>query len=243
MLFRSYRRALTDFLTWHRTQGTPAFTKALLQRYRAHMLDEGIGASSINQRLAAIKKLVHEAADNQLLDPAVAASIDNVPGAKQKGHRVGNWLTTEQAQLLLDAPDTTTLKGLRDVALLAVALGCGLRRSEIVSLTFEQIQMRDGRQAIINLTGKHQRVRSIPMPLWAKAAIEAWRVSADLSPTGYVFRPLHKAGVLIVQQLNPQTVNDMVTEYSEMTELAPLVPHHLRRTFAKLTRNGCVDLD
>jgi site-specific recombinase XerD len=82
---RAYRRALTDFLTWHQTQGTPAFTKALLQRYRAYMLDIGLGASSINQRLAAIKKLVHEAADNQLLDPAVAASIDNVPGAKQKG--------------------------------------------------------------------------------------------------------------------------------------------------------------
>ncbi len=63
--YRAYRRALTDFLTWHQAQGTPAFTKALLQRYRAYMLDEGIGASSINQRLAAIKKLVHEAADNQ----------------------------------------------------------------------------------------------------------------------------------------------------------------------------------
>jgi site-specific recombinase XerD len=81
---------------------------------------------------------VHEAADNQLLDPAIAASIDNVPGAKQKGQRVGNWLTTAQAQHLLNAPDTTTLKGLRDVALLAVALGCGLRRSEIVSLTLRR---------------------------------------------------------------------------------------------------------
>lgn len=240
---RAYRRALTDFLTWHREQGNPAFTKALLQRYRIYMLDEGLGASSINQRLAAIKKLVHEAADNQLLDSAVAASIDNVPGAKQKGQRIGNWLTTEQAQVLLDAPDTTTLKGLRDVALLAVALGCGLRRSEIVSLTFEQIQMREGRWAIINLTGKHQRIRSIPMPLWAKQAIDAWRSGADLSPSGYVFRPLHKAGVLIGEQINPQTVHDLVTEYAEATGLAPLAPHDLRRTFAKLSRNGGAELD
>jgi site-specific recombinase XerD len=168
---RAYRRALTDFLTWHQAQGTPALSKALLQRYRAFLLDEGIGASSINQRLAAIKKLVQEAADNQVLDSAVAASINNVRGAKQKGQRTGNWLTTEQAQLLLDAPDTSTLKGGRDVALLAVALGCGLRRSEIVSLTFEQIQTREGRWAIIDLNGKHQRIRSIAMPLWAKEAI------------------------------------------------------------------------
>ena len=61
---RAYRRALTDFLTWHQTQGTPAFTKALLQRYRAYMLYEGIGASAINQRLAAIERRMHEASDN-----------------------------------------------------------------------------------------------------------------------------------------------------------------------------------
>jgi site-specific recombinase XerD len=240
---RAYRRALTDFLTWHQAQGTPTLTKALLQRYRAYLLDEGVGAASINQRLAAIKKLVHEAADNHLLDPTVAASISNVPGAKQKGQRTGNWLTTEQAQLLLDAPDTTTLRGVRDVALLAVALGCGLRRSEIVSLTFEQIQMREGRWAIIDLTGKHQRIRSIPMPLWAKEAIETWRVAANLSPTGYVFRPLHKTGVLIGEQINPQTVHDLVTEYAELTGLTPLAPHDLRRTFAKLSRNGGAELD
>jgi site-specific recombinase XerD len=73
---RAYRCALTDLLNWHRTQGSPAFTKALLQRYRSYRLDEGLGASSINQRLVAIKKQVHEAADNQLLDSAVAASHD-----------------------------------------------------------------------------------------------------------------------------------------------------------------------
>ena len=184
---RAYRRALTDFLSWHQTQLAPTLTIAVVQRYRAYLLDEAYSAASINQRLAAIKKLVREAADNQLLDPAVAASIDNVSGAKQKGQRVGNWLTTEQTQMLLNAPDTTTLKGLRDPALLAVALGCGLRRSEIVALTFEHLQQREGRWVIIDLRGKHQRIRAVPMPRWAKLAIEAWQIAAGIGTTGYVF--------------------------------------------------------
>src|SRR6266852_8248321 len=50
-----------------------------------------------------------------------------------------------QAQELLNAPDATTRKGLRDRAILAILLGCGLRRSEVAALTFGHIQQRDGR--------------------------------------------------------------------------------------------------
>jgi site-specific recombinase XerD len=58
---------------------------------------------------------------------------------------VGNWLSLRQAQALLGAPDIKTTKGLRDRGMLAVMLGCGLRRSEMAALTFKHIQQRDGR--------------------------------------------------------------------------------------------------
>ena len=56
------------------------------------------------------------------------------------GVRTGNWLSLKQAQALLDAPDITTRKGLRDRAIIAVLLGCGLRRSEVAALTMGHIQ-------------------------------------------------------------------------------------------------------
>ena len=65
--------------------------------------------------------------------------------------RSGNWLSLKQAQTLLNAPDITTTKGLRDRAILAVLLGCGLRRSEVAALTMEHIQQRDGRWCIVDL--------------------------------------------------------------------------------------------
>ena len=72
------------------------------------------------------------------------------------GIRTGNWLSLRQAQALLSAPDVATLKGLRDRAILAVLLGCGLRRSEVAALTFAHVQQRDGRWCIV---AAHQALR------------------------------------------------------------------------------------
>jgi hypothetical protein len=70
----------------------------------------GYAPSTINQRLAAIKKLAREAAANGLLDSAMAAGIDQVPGVKQQGTRAGNWLTRAQAEALINCPDPATPK-------------------------------------------------------------------------------------------------------------------------------------
>jgi site-specific recombinase XerD len=104
-----------------------------------------------------------------------------VKGVASKGVRLGNWLSVQQAQKLLNTPDVTTTKGLRDRAILAVLLGCGLRRSEVAALTISHVQQRDGRWCIVDLIGKHGRVRTIPMPTWVKVATDAW-TSATVAP-------------------------------------------------------------
>jgi site-specific recombinase XerD len=61
------------------------------------------------------------------------ASINDVKGAPRRRNRIGNWLTREQAQELVSLPDWESLKGKRDYAILALLLGCGLRRTELLS--------------------------------------------------------------------------------------------------------------
>src|SRR5215475_13681592 len=142
---RVYNLGLDEFFTWNSQEPRPGFTKATVAAWRVALEARGLGAVSINVRITAVRKLAVEAADNGLLAPEMASGIARVKGVSSKGVRLGNWLSARQAQALLNAPDAATTKGLRDRAILAVLLGCGLRRSEVAALTMEHIQQRDGR--------------------------------------------------------------------------------------------------
>jgi site-specific recombinase XerD len=159
---RVYNMALDEFMAWFQQEPRPGFTKATVSAWRVSLEERRLGSSSIIVRMSAIRKLAAEAADNGLLAPELAAGISRVKSAKCVGIRVGNWLSVRQAQSLLNAPDVTTVRGLRDRAILAVLLGCGLRRSEVAALTFAHVQQRDGRWCIVDLVGKHGRVRTAP---------------------------------------------------------------------------------
>lgn len=249
---RAYRRAVTDFLDWHATQDRPALSKALVQRYRAQMERDGIGRTSINLRLSAIRKLAAEASDNGALSEQIAAGIGRVEGLKAEGERTGTWLSKDQAQALLRLPDITTLKGMRDRAILAVLLGCGLRRTEAAELTWDRIQQREGRWVLANIIGKRRKVRTIPMPSWCKVALDAWAVEGGLAlgglalHEGRVFWSMRRYDLLLSEGMSAQAIRDVVIHYTTQLDLGPNVsaaPHDLRRTYAMLARKGGADLE
>src|SRR5258707_2079863 len=197
---RVYNMALDEFMGWFQQAPRPGFTKATVSAWRVSLEDRRLGSSSIIIRMSAIRKLAAEAADNRLLAPQLAAGISRVKSAQTQGIRVGNWLSLRQAQALLIEPAITTVRGLRDRAILAVLLGCGMRRSEVAALMFSHLQQRDGRWCIVDLVGKHGRVRTAPMPTWVKVAVDAWTLPAGVAD-GHVFRSVNRAGRIIGQRL------------------------------------------
>ena len=232
-----YARALDDFFAWWTGQGRPPFTRATVQAWRAALEAKGLAPASVNQKLSAVRKLAAEAAYNGLLDPATAQAIRDIRGAEQRGVRTGNWLTKRQAEALLAAPDASTNQGKRDRAILAVLVGCGLRRDEAVRLTFDHIQQRDGRWCVVDLVGKKGRYRTVPMPAWTKTAIDSWAAAAGII-AGPVFRGVNKGDVVIGERLSTQGILRTVTRYADA-----IAPHDLRRTFAKLAFKGGAKLD
>lgn len=131
---RAYSGALRDFSSWLHTHGQPSFCRATVQAYKANLETNGVATSTINQHLSALRKLAREAAENGLIDFRAADSIYQIHGVRQSGFRTGRWLNRCQAQDLLSLPTESTLRGKRDRALLAVMLGCGLRRSAVSAL-------------------------------------------------------------------------------------------------------------
>jgi integrase len=233
----AYARALDGYTAW---RGTQPFTRASVQAYRSHLEAQGLAPSSVNQQLAALKKLAREAAANGLLYSEAAAGIAQVPGARQSGTRTGNWLTQAQAETLLHAPDAGTLKGKRDRAALALLVGCGLRRGEAVALTLTHVQQREGRWVIVDLRGKHGRIRTVPVPAWVKHAVDVWTAYAGITE-GRILRGIDRHGKLS-DSLSGEAIRLLTAEYGT-TGTTELRPHDLRRTCAKLCRKAGGELE
>src|SRR5450631_388380 len=137
-----------------------------------HLESRGLVANTINQQLAAVRRLAHEAADSGLLSPELAAGISRVKGVKQLGFRSGNWLSTDQSSEVLKRAVGHSMRAKRDYAMLAMLFGCGFRRSELVGLDLDEVQMRQGHWAVVDLIGKGGHIRTVPIPEWVKAALD-----------------------------------------------------------------------
>jgi site-specific recombinase XerD len=138
----SYCHAMEEFIAWYCSEPRLSFSRTVVLRYRFFLEQNNLAPSTINVRLAAVRRLAYEAADSGLLSPDLAAGIRRVKGAKRLGVRVGNWLTVDQAHALLQRPSADSLRAKRDRAMLALLLGCGLRRAELVGLRHEDLQIR-----------------------------------------------------------------------------------------------------
>src|ERR1700687_931647 len=137
---RSYDHAIREFIDWYCSEPPPR----VQQNRRDSLPDQSrIGPICLfdyNLRLAAIRRLAYEAADCGLLSPDLAAGIRRVKGVKKHGMRIGNWLTADQGKRFLASFGGTGLRSKRDYAMIAVLLGCGLRRAEVAGLAVEHLQ-------------------------------------------------------------------------------------------------------
>ena len=132
--------------------------------YRIFLEQKQYAATTINLRLAAVRRVAFEAADSGLLSPELAAGIRRVKGVRRIGVRVGNWLTAEQAKRLLAVADRGSLRGKRDHAMIAMLVGCGLRRGELLALRVDSIQSREEHWVIADLLA--QLREALPSCRW-----------------------------------------------------------------------------
>jgi site-specific recombinase XerD len=211
-------------------------------RYRLYLESRHLAANTINQQLAAVRRLSHEAADAGLLSPELAAGISRVKRVKQLGFRSGNWLSAEQSSEVLKRAWGDTMRAKRDYAMLAMLFGYGFRRSELVGLELGDIQMRQGHWAVVDLIGKGAHIRTVPIPNWVKAALDQWTQAAGVSE-GKVFRAVARLGRVWGYGISQNVVWYVVRTCCERAGLEHIAPHDLRRTCAKLCHDRGGELE
>jgi integrase len=238
---RTYDHAIREFVTWYCSEPRLAFNRTVVLRYRIHLEQRGYAPATINLRLAAVRRIAYEAADAGVLSPELAAGIRRVKGVRRIGVRLGNWLTREQGLRLLEHPTLSTARALRDYAMVAMLIGGGLR-AELLALRVESIQQREEHWVIADLVGKRGHVRTVPIPTWVKAAVDAWTAAADITG-GAVFRAIDKAGRIWGDGMSPKVLWDVVRAAAARAGIQRLAPHDLRRTCARLCHLAGRELD
>jgi site-specific recombinase XerC len=191
---RSYKHAIEKFIAWYCSEPRIGFNRSVVVRYRSFLEGPSLSAATINLHLSAIRRVADETAESGWLSPELAIGIHRVKGVKRLGRRIGNWLTGDQAQELLNAVPQDTLRGRRDAAVIGLLLGCGLRRSEAVNLRVDQLQLRETHWVIVDMVGKGGRVRTVSVPAWCKALVDYWLLDSGVGG-GKVFRRVSKSGV------------------------------------------------
>ncbi len=239
---RVYEYAIDQFIAWYCSEPRLAFNRIVVVRYRMYLESRHLAANTINQQLAAVRRLAHEAADAGLLSPELAAGISRVKGVKQLGFRSGNWLSAEQSSEVLKHAGGDTMRAKRDYAMLAMLFGCGFRRSELVGLKLDDIEMRQGHWAVVDLIGKGGHIRTVPIPNWVKAALDQWTRAAGVCE-GKIFRAVARRGKVWGSGLSQNVVWYVVKTCCERTGLEHIAPHDLRRTCAKLCHTSGGELE
>jgi transposase-like protein len=144
----------------------------------------------------------------------------------------------------LSVPDAHTRLGIRDRAILALLVACGLRRDELARLEVRHLQLRDERWVLLDLQGKGRRVRTVPVPLWVKRLLDRWLDESGIRE-GPLFRTLRKGGRLDpeAKPVSEDLIYTLVRKAGAAIGHPELTPHDLRRTCAKLCRKAGGDLE
>ena len=112
--------------------------------------------------------------------------------------------------------------------MLAFLLGCGLRRGELLALAMRSIQLREEHWVIADLISKAGHIRTIPIPGWAKGALNDWTTASGITE-GCIFRSINKAGRIWGNGMTPKVLWEVVRQAAKAAEIERLAPHDLRR--------------
>lgn len=223
------RESLTNYV-FTLPNSTKAFTKAGLA-IMAKEYELKIKSNAAPENIATAQAMLFR----------LEAMTKTINVTVSKGEKAHVWLAPAQVEQITALPDRSTIKGMRDYIVLSVMLGAGLRRDELVNLTFDQIKqqpIKDGFRTVLSITGKGNKDRIIPINNKLAAYLRQWQT---ICGTGFVARSISKSGT-IGTDLSEIGIHNIVRQYGALIGIPELDSHDLRRTYAQIGYNAGVPI-
>lgn len=242
---RAYAADVRDFCVANAIRSLAelcAVRRAQVLSWRLQLQASGASSATQRRKLSALASLFAYLCERQLIDSNPVVGVRRPAVAGYQGQTPA--LSPAQATALLNAPDGSRPKGLRDRAILALLLYQGLRRSELSALNVSDLHQDRGAWRL-RVQGKGQRIRMLPVNPEALARVQGYLASrSDLSRSAPMFLALRNARG--DGRLSPQSVySQVVRRYGAplgLTDLPWFGPHVMRATAATQALEQGVDL-
>lgn len=225
-------------------------THLLIRHYLGHLQGLGRSRATIARKLAVLRTFYKFLLRQGVVD---RNPLERVSTPKQE-KRLPSFLSEKEAAKLVETPDPASLLGLRDLAILEVIYGSGLRVSELVGLNLVHLDLAGG---YLRIRGKGGKERIVPLGRQAAEALEAYmnkgRPGLLRRQKAAIKEPVNDCGQRLWEQplflnkhgtrLSDRGVRDLVKKYASRSGLNHAVyPHMLRHTFATHLLDGGADL-
>ncbi|HEX8708762.1 MAG TPA: site-specific tyrosine recombinase XerD [Pyrinomonadaceae bacterium] len=219
-----YRRDLARLEAWAESQGTQVqgLTRQDLRGWIAQLSKEGLSPSSVSRAVSAARGLFRFL----MLDGHIQGQPTEDLNTPQGHAHLPRFLTEEDMERLLAAPDTGTDEGIRDRALLELMYATGLRVSEVVTLKRADLELDAG---LISCHGKGSKERRVPIGKSATGWLQQYlsvRARSGMGNNPRLF--LNSLGGALTRQF----VWAMLKRYAACAGLPDISPHTLRHSFA-----------
>lgn len=241
---QAYRRDLLRYQEYLGSRGIGSLaevTRVDVEEFRRHLDHIGLAPASVTRCVVAVRNLHRFAVGSGQVQADVTAGMS--PGTRSR--RLPKALSMDQVESLLAAPDTSTVEGLRDAALLELLYGTGARVSEICALDVDDIRpVLDDPDLGLRLIGKGDKERIVPLGSYAAKAVDAWLIRgrpawAEIGNGEHALL-LNTRG----RRLSRQSAWAVIRRAGEAAglDVEHLSPHSLRHSYATHLLDGGADV-